>query len=128
VLADQLSLDLPMSEDAPALARRAIAGLGLGEPVGESATLLASELVSNAVRHSGAGVAEPIRLRATVGTGSLRICVTDAGGGFVPEAERREPGVGGGFGLFLVERLAGTWGVKIDTRTTVWLELSLSRA
>ncbi len=127
MLADQLSLDLPMSAAAPALARRAIEGLRLEHSVNEWATLLASELVSNALRHSGASDADPIHLRACVGDRALRISVTDAGPGFAPEAQRPEPGSGGGFGLFLVERLAEAWGVVCDGQTTVWLELALVR-
>ncbi|MEA2356447.1 MAG: hypothetical protein QOD61_2576, partial [Solirubrobacteraceae bacterium] len=49
MLGNQLALDLPMSAAAPALARRAIASLGLGDGVRENAVLLASELVSNAL-------------------------------------------------------------------------------
>ena len=100
----ELALDLPMSLAAPALARRALDDLRLGEPLRENALLAASELVSNALRHSGADAGAAIRLRATLDAGS-----------------RREPGVGGGFGLFLVARLADAWGIE---RTTVWCELT----
>jgi anti-sigma regulatory factor (Ser/Thr protein kinase) len=123
--ADQLALDLPMSAAAPALARRAVESLDLGDAARETATLLASELVSNALRHSGADAAASIRLRASIGAGFLRMSVTDAGLGFPQDAERRDPGVGGGFGLFLVERLADAWGIDTDAGATVWLELAL---
>ncbi len=127
MLADRLALDLPMTADAPARARRAIEGLGLGQPEQESASLLASELVTNAVRHSGAGTGDPIELRVEVGSASLRMSVTDAGRGFALGPELPEPGVVGGFGLFLIERLADSWGVETSARTTVWLELGFAR-
>ncbi len=123
MLADRLALDLPKTADAPARARRAIEGLGLEDPEQASASLLASELVTNAVRHSGAGAGDPIELRVEVGSTSLRMSVTDTGGGFAVTAELPEPGVTGGFGLFLIERLAESWGVETSARTTVWLEL-----
>ncbi|MGI8802129.1 MAG: ATP-binding protein [Solirubrobacteraceae bacterium] len=124
--ADQLALDLPMTTAAPALARRALEGLGLGRRARETALLLGSELVSNAVRHSGATASETIHLCATVAGGALRISVTDAGTGFAPAADPPEPGIAGGFGLLLVDRLADVWGVEYDPRTTVWLVLLLS--
>jgi anti-sigma regulatory factor (Ser/Thr protein kinase) len=125
LLADRLALDLPMTADAPARARRAIEALGLEHPGHESASLLASELVTNAVRHSGAATDGAIQLRVEVGSGSLWMSVTDAGDGFAPGNELPEPGVEGGFGLFLIERLAANWGVETNAHTTVWLELAL---
>src|SRR5436305_2224731 len=104
MLGNQLALDLPMSAAAPAQARRAIAGLGLGNGARESAILLVSELVSNALRHSGAGGAATIHLSATLDDRTLMMSVTDDGGGFALDPAR-QPGVDGGFGLFLVDRL-----------------------
>jgi anti-sigma regulatory factor (Ser/Thr protein kinase) len=127
MLGNQLALDLPMSAAAPALARRAIASLGLGDGVRENAVLLASELVSNALRHSGAGADATIHLSASVADGSLRMSVTDDGPGFALDPSR-QPGIDGGFGLFLVQRLATAWGVASDAGTTVWLELGLAPA
>ncbi|MCA1690074.1 MAG: ATP-binding protein [Actinobacteria bacterium] len=127
MLGNQLALDLPMSAAAPALARRAIASLGLGDGARENAILLASELVSNSLRHSGARADATIHLSASVADGALRMSVTDDGGGFVLDPSR-QPGIDGGFGLFLVNRLATAWGVATDARTTVWLELGLPPA
>src|SRR5947199_10385637 len=104
MLGNQLALDLPMSAAAPALARRAIASLGLGDGARENAILLASELVSNSLRHSGAAADATIHLSASVADGALRMSVTDDGAGFVLDPSR-QPGIDGGFGLFLVDRL-----------------------
>lgn len=115
-----------MSAGAPALARRAVEAMWLGDAARDAAMLLVSELVSNAVRHSGAGAADSISVHLEVSGGALRMSVTDPGPGFAPDAGRREPGIGGGFGLFLVDRLADAWGVETDVGTTVWLELGLA--
>jgi hypothetical protein len=53
--------------------------------------------------------------------------VTDDGAGFAVDSSH-QPGIDGGFGLFLVARLATAWGVATDARTTVWLELGLGLA
>lgn len=118
--AHRIALDLPLSSDAPALARRALDGFWLERSARENVTLVTSELVSNSVRHSGAGAGTAIRLRVVRDAGVVRISVTDDGAGFALAGTSREPGVSGGFGLFLVDRLADAWGID---RTTVWCEL-----
>jgi anti-sigma regulatory factor (Ser/Thr protein kinase) len=128
MLEDQLAFDLPMDPASPAIARRAVERLGLTGLTRDNALLLASELVSNALSHSGAPQDAQIRFTARVRAGSLRISVSDLGHGFSPAAARREPGVAGGFGLFLVEQLATSWGVERHDGTTVWLELALGAA
>jgi anti-sigma regulatory factor (Ser/Thr protein kinase) len=53
--------------------------------------------------------------------------VTDWGPGFDARTRTREPGDHtGGWGLFLVERLADNWGVQRDGESTmVWFELRI---
>jgi anti-sigma regulatory factor (Ser/Thr protein kinase) len=123
MLADQLALDLPMSPAAPSLARRAIDGLGLDGATRENALLLTSELVSNALRHSGASDDALIHLTVGLCPRAIRISVADRGRGFTRGVAHAEPGVEGGFGLFLVARLANAWGIEIRDGATVWLEL-----
>jgi serine/threonine-protein kinase RsbW len=125
MLEDHLALDLPMDPAAPAIARRAVERLRLTGLARDNALLLASELVSNALCHSDAPTGAPIRLTADVSGGSVRISVFDRGRGFAPDRRQPEPGVSGGFGLFLVDQLATSWGVERDGGTTVWLELPL---
>src|SRR5690349_8009552 len=72
--------------------------------------LLTSELVSNSVRH-GASVSEhPIRVKVSVMDTKVRVSVVDSGPGFDHVPDPSKPGVDGGWGLFLVERLADRWG------------------
>jgi anti-sigma regulatory factor (Ser/Thr protein kinase) len=92
----------------------------IGEEAAESAVLIISELVTNAVVHSGSSV---IGCTLRLDSGSLHIEVTDQGTG--PAA----PVVGdpaaddvSGRGLLLVSALAKAWGVTpaMPSGRTVW--------
>jgi anti-sigma regulatory factor (Ser/Thr protein kinase) len=84
--------------------------------------LAISEVVSNAVRHSGS--TEAIRLVLTGKDGYLCVRVTDGGTGLVPRPGAMGSEPGAGFGLFLVEKLTRRWGVtREDGRTRVWFEI-----
>lgn len=95
----------------------------LTEVAFQTLLLLVSELVSNAVRHSGAPAGAPLRVTVRFGTGALRVEVEDPGTGFDPA--RRSPGDDpeSGWGLALVEILSDRWGVDPRPRTRVWFEL-----
>jgi anti-sigma regulatory factor (Ser/Thr protein kinase) len=82
----------------------------------EAASLLISELVTNAVLH-GEG---PIGLMIDVDGGDARFAVSDQGSG--RPAVRDDPGPDGGWGLRLVSQIARRWGVE-SGRTRVWFEL-----
>ena len=62
--------------------------------------------------------------------GTIRVEVRDGGGGFDPGTPRPRSGEEaagyGGYGLFLVERMASRWGVERDDGTLVWFELDLA--
>jgi len=89
----------------------------------DDATLIISELVSNAIEH-GEGA---IRLRLSVDSRGLRGEVVDEGTGF--EADVREHGVEEvrGRGLWLVATLAKRWGIH-DGSSHVWFELEFPEA
>lgn len=92
-----------------------------GEQFSELGQLVVSELVSNAVLHSGTA----IELEVGIGPGRLRLCVHDDGDGLpaiVPPDQRSL----GGVGLELVSKVARSWGVTVDPHggKDVWCELS----
>jgi anti-sigma regulatory factor (Ser/Thr protein kinase) len=126
--ARRLRIGLEPSPHAPALARAAITGFSDGSEItpGRLATLLllVSEVVTNAVIHSTASSPSEILLCASVtNAGAIRVEVTDGGSGFTPMP--REPDrPGAGYGLFLVEREALSWGVDRKGGTRVWFELA----
>jgi anti-sigma regulatory factor (Ser/Thr protein kinase) len=98
---------------APALARRfareVLAGHGAGSELLDRAQLLISELVTNAVVHARS----PVWLSVTATDAAVHIEVEDQGGGRVA---RRRPGdlrgLNAGYGLWLVDSLADSWGVE----------------
>jgi serine phosphatase RsbU (regulator of sigma subunit)/anti-sigma regulatory factor (Ser/Thr protein kinase) len=126
-----IAIDLePVPESTP-LARRAIAPLEreLDPILFEDLRLVVSELVTNSVRHAGLGRSVAIALRVTHVEGALRVEVTDPGVGFEPGTPRPSIDGRGGWGLYIVERLADRWGVKREgERITVWLEWDLDRS
>ena len=87
----------------------------------DTAVLLVSELVTNAVRH--AQDTHAIALDLEIGATWLRIEVQDADPHW---PHRRTPGTfdESGFGLVLVDGLAANWGVReTATGKAVWAEL-----
>jgi serine/threonine-protein kinase RsbW len=87
----------------------------------ETAVLLVSELVTNAVRHTRGSEAITLELQAT-GTW-LRIEVADADPRW-PQPRTPAGFDGSGYGLMLVDSLAGKWGVReTATGKAVWAEL-----
>jgi signal transduction histidine kinase len=120
------SLELERSVDAPAIARAAASGLchdlRINPSMRHTCMLLVSEVVSNAVRHSDGPPDAPIRLTAEASEDAVRITVTDAGTGFTPQIAG--PGrPDGGYGLYLLERAARSWGTDSVGGTRVWFEL-----
>ncbi|HEY6278142.1 MAG TPA: ATP-binding protein [Streptosporangiaceae bacterium] len=118
-------LPLPPSGHAAGLARQAardaLAAWRL-EAVSETAVLLVSELVTNAIRHARTGGSAIVLTLETAG-GWLRIEVHDGDpGGPVPRplAGLEESG----FGLVLVDAMADKWGVRqTASGKAVWVEL-----
>jgi anti-sigma regulatory factor (Ser/Thr protein kinase) len=82
--------------------------------------LLVSEVVTNAVRHGGHS--EPVEVHASWNA-EVRVEVIDHGDGFTPRPRSGGPEEPGGYGLYLVGRLADTWGVETDDETRVWFVL-----
>jgi anti-sigma regulatory factor (Ser/Thr protein kinase) len=114
----------PETASVPAVRRRAVEYAGtLMEPAQLANLELAiTEVISNAVRHSGCD--DDILVALTPKDGYLCVRVTDGGAGLVPSPGAMDTEPGGGFGLFLVEQLTRRWGMtREDGRTRVWFEL-----
>ena len=114
--ADVLVALEPQPEAARA-ARRALEREGIAEDIGHTVSLLATEVVANAVRHAGLGPSDQILFFGHIEPDFARIEVADSGPGFDPGA------VGFGFGLRLVDKLASDWGVDLSRGCRVWFEV-----
>jgi|FLYK01.1.fsa_nt_gi uncharacterized protein YjbJ (UPF0337 family)/anti-sigma regulatory factor (Ser/Thr protein kinase) len=113
---------LPPDPRAAALARRVVQelrGVLSPEVVGD-VSLLVTELVANSVRHAGLGGEDRIHVRIQLAADRLAVEVVDDGLGFRP-SDRTE----GGWGLYLVDRLADRWGIQRDGATVAWFEIDL---
>ena len=117
------ALELPPSTDSVPVARQ-FARRAAGDSAAdvETLVLLVSEVVTNAVLHARSD----IRLDVQPAAELVRVEVHDGGSGFKPASKPEPRGADGGFGLFLVERMASRWGVDSRDGTRVWFELDLA--
>ena len=84
------------------------------------ASLVVSELVTNALRH-GDG---PTVLRASLAAAEVQVAVTDSGDG-EPRLLPPDPERIGGLGLVVVSQVAAAWGVApFPGGKTVWAVLA----
>jgi anti-sigma regulatory factor (Ser/Thr protein kinase) len=114
---------------ARAFITRTLAATGKGRRIdSDAATLLTSELVTNAIVHTASGSPD----------GSVTIVVVDVPDGVlievIDDGSRGTPVVKGdlfaadGHGLYLVQQLAAQWGYLRDPAgTTVWFHLAAER-
>jgi anti-sigma regulatory factor (Ser/Thr protein kinase) len=117
---------LPVAPTAPLLARR-ILHQRLRRFVGserlDEVKLAASEVVTNAVMHSGTSPDETLGMVVERREGRVRIEVQDNGYGFEKGRGRRQKP--NGPGLQIVEALADRWGVEPGPPTYVWFEVDV---
>ncbi|MFF5261889.1 ATP-binding protein [Actinomadura viridis] len=130
------TLVIDRAPDAVAGARRwvvrqiaAMTGRPLKEDAVDDLVLCASEVINNAVRHSGhGGVGGPISITMLDRHRAIRLEVRDGGNdaGRRPARARVGTGATSGRGLGIVEILATAWGNDVDDagRTTVWFEIA----
>ena len=91
----------------------------------ENVLLLVTELVTNAVRHAGAGPERPLQLELLHSPGWVAVAVADDGPGYTWRPTPKTGSESGGWGLFLVDQLADRWGVERATSgTRVWFEIA----
>lgn len=118
----RVARDLPANPHAPWSARRLIDGMCTRWQLAqlhESALVIGTELVTNALNHAGG----PITLHVTLRSYVLRIEVSDPS---TAQPKRSSEASTTGSGLRLVEALATHWNVKTTpTGKTVWADLIL---
>lgn len=91
--------------------------------IGE-AEIVASELLTNAVRHARPLSDGTIRVRWKVRGDVVEVEVTDGGGSTVPQPAARTVWLSSGRGLRIVRSIAHEWGVTEDrTGNVVWATL-----
>jgi anti-sigma regulatory factor (Ser/Thr protein kinase) len=125
-LEERIAFELAATPEAGSAARRTLlAGNGALPPsVRDDVLLLLTELVTNAVRHADVGPDRLVRVELRQRSRTVRVAVRDEGAGFAQEATRRRRDESGGWGLFLVDRIADRWAViPTATGTCVWFEI-----
>ncbi|MEU1280917.1 SpoIIE family protein phosphatase [Streptomyces sp. NPDC005805] len=106
---------------ARALVRRQAGEWGLTEDATDSAELVVSELVTNAVRYGTA----PLTLRL-LRSGSALTCEVHDGSQVAPHLRHARTVDEGGRGLFIVSQLATRWGTRYSPDgKTIWAEVVL---
>jgi anti-sigma regulatory factor (Ser/Thr protein kinase) len=124
----EAEVPLPSRPESAATARRltqvvVLRQWGLTPKMTEDAVLLVSELVGNAVRHTGA---RTFGLRMRRRRGWLRIEVRDPSRGLPCLMPVQDMDISGR-GLFLVDKLSDRWGVDLLPRgKTTWFEMRVA--
>jgi anti-sigma regulatory factor (Ser/Thr protein kinase) len=123
-----MSFELAGGPYAVTAARLALADLEsqLDTSVAFDVRLLVSELVTNSVQHAAVAAEDSIVLEVAIGEERVRVTVRDEGPGFEPPASPPPEDADAGWGLFLVEQLADSWGVG-ESGTGVWFEIRKDR-
>jgi anti-sigma regulatory factor (Ser/Thr protein kinase) len=108
---------------------RAVLNYELGRSVSgkvlDDATLLVSELVTNAVRHAPKAGSPELELRLRLDAERIRVVVSDPGAGFVAAPRLPTASESSGWGLYLVDRIADRWGIISNDRNEVWFEIDV---
>lgn len=107
-----------------AQARRFVASLLADCPVADTAVLLTSEVVTNALAHTLSGDAGTFEVVVWRGARTACVAVVDSGAAGTPAAGRFDPDAEAGRGLALVASLAARWGHEGGTAgRAVWFML-----
>jgi anti-sigma regulatory factor (Ser/Thr protein kinase) len=105
-------VELPVSREAPALAREFLRGSTCAEhhsEVVDDAVLLVSELVTNSVLHGG----PPVVVAVDCDEATLQVRVRD-GSSSLPAPREAASGDENGRGLALVAEMSADWGVDTE--------------
>jgi anti-sigma regulatory factor (Ser/Thr protein kinase) len=122
----RVSVELPLSAACAPQARAIVVDLlhrSGHASAADVASLLTSELVTNALVHTGAAVT----LSVEITEAGLRVETADHSLA-PPRRQHSRPDASGGRGLVIVERLATSWGYDLrPAGKVVWFELRLDR-
>jgi anti-sigma regulatory factor (Ser/Thr protein kinase) len=114
------------AEHAPRAGRLALRGFlaDPDDPLADDVELAAAELITNVIRHTGAGgLLQAWDPKPDV---PLRLEVSDSAHTAPQMVE--EPGASGGFGLRILDSIADAWGVlPTSTGKVVWAEFDRSK-
>jgi serine/threonine-protein kinase RsbW len=123
-----MEFHLPAGATAPSLARATLAAVAHpSREVADDVILLTSEVVTNAIRHSGSAPHGDVIVRVEAGEDAIHVEVLNPGASFDPQVPSSPSPSGTGLGLFLVDRLASRWGVEREgQRTKVWFDVPAS--
>jgi anti-sigma regulatory factor (Ser/Thr protein kinase) len=123
---------LPYTASSVGVARRRLLGdlteAGVHEATACDASLILSELISNALRHASPLPGGVVQVSWRLSGDCVEIAVGDGGGPTAPAVNKPAAGALGGRGLGIVDRLSLRWGVctrSDGAETTVWAELAL---
>ena len=124
---------LPYTASSVGVARRRLiddlAKGGVYDATACDASLVLSELISNALRHATPLPGSLVKVSWQLADDCVEVAVSDGGGPTVPMVNKPAANALGGRGLGIVDRLALRWGVyarQDGSETTVWAALPLS--
>jgi serine/threonine-protein kinase RsbW len=125
---ETLGVPLPLDARAGGAARLVVTAClrdHIPAPVLCDAQLVASELVSNSVRHSRADATSVVVISVGLTSAMVRLEVADAGRGGVIAPRDPDLQAGGGLGLSMVQKLSERWGLErsVASGTRVWAQL-----
>jgi anti-sigma regulatory factor (Ser/Thr protein kinase) len=122
---DLISLAVPCDLHAPAVVRAALTKIHDGGWSLDDGQLVASELVGNAVRHSGCAPDHHLQVTVSRRGGRLLIAVDDPGlSGQAAEVVVDGHPEAGGWGIHIIGTLSEAWGTERSDGYRVWAELA----
>jgi anti-sigma regulatory factor (Ser/Thr protein kinase) len=122
---DLLTIEVPCNLRAPVTVREALAEVHDGAWSLDDGRLVASELVGNAVRHSGCRDGHRLQIAVRLRNERLLISVHDPGlSGQAARPTGEDSLAPGGWGLRIIEELTEAWGAERPDGYRVWAELA----
>jgi anti-sigma regulatory factor (Ser/Thr protein kinase) len=119
------TVTIPLAADAARQTRRSFDRYSgtVEEALLDDLRLLSSEMVTNAVQHSGCSAGDPILVEVTRTRETVRVEVTDRGERKEPVRPRSQVPASG---LQFVEVLSDRWSSGADDSFHVWFEIEIN--